>query len=162
MNFRQESKRSFVLFEAWKPLAWTEEQRWVLQSHRLFGDSRGEVEGGDLSEHLIFCGALCSVTVPNETPRSSGSALLIWGSGHLLGDRTVWRPCLELPPPQSLFPSHPQLPGKLLIAYWPRRYTGMFLLVRSGDSGLKCRDDLSFLWSPTPDSTGQMKKSSVE
>lgn len=36
-----------------------------------------------------FCGALCSVTVPNETPRSCGSALLICGSGRLLGERAA-------------------------------------------------------------------------
>lgn len=59
----------------------------VLQSHRLFGDS-WESRGGPLwTPH--FCRALCSVTVPNETPRSCGSALLICGSGRHLGEIAV-------------------------------------------------------------------------
>lgn len=63
-------------------------EKWaVLQSHRLFGDSWGSVRGPQCTPH--FCGALCSVTVPNETPRSCGSALLICGSGRLLGERAA-------------------------------------------------------------------------
>lgn len=58
-----------------------------------------------------FCGALCSVTVPNETPRSCGSALLICDSGRFLGERELTQPV-----PRGLFRRL-----QLLVAYWLRR-----------------------------------------
>lgn len=50
------------------------------------------------------------MTVPNETPRSCGSALLICGSGRLLGERE-----LPQPVPRALFFS--PLAAKRLVAY---------------------------------------------
>lgn len=119
----------------------------VLQSHRLFGDSGGSGGGPQWTPH--FCGALCSVTGPNETPRSCGSALLICGSGCLLGERAA----------TASAASPLQLPAKLLVAYWLRSRIAMFLHVRGCGFRLECRDDLSFLWSPTADSPGWMKSS---
>ncbi len=121
--------------------------RRLLQSHRLFGDSWGS--GGRPQWTPHFCGALCSVTVPNETPRSCGSALLICGSGHLLGERAA----------RAGAASPLQLPAKLLVAYWLRSSIAMFLRVHGCGFRLKCRDDPSFLSSPTPNSPRWMKGS---
>lgn len=88
-------------------------------NHTGYLGTLGKVEGGPLwTPH--FCRALCSVTVPNETPRSCGSALLICGSGRLLGEIAVTA--------SAAFPL--QLPAKLLVAYWLRRCIAMFLRVR--------------------------------
>lgn len=96
-----------------------------------------------------FSAASCSVTVPNETPWSCGSAPLICGSGLLLGERAATA--------TTAWPL--QLPATLLVPYWLSSCTAMFLYIRSWGFRLKCWNDLSFLWSPVPDSTGWMKDS---
>lgn len=69
--------------------AWGCWEQWAKSdNHAVYLGSLGEVDR-DLRWTLHFCGVLCSVTAPNETPWSCGSALLICGSGCLLGERAA-------------------------------------------------------------------------
>lgn len=117
----------------------------VSPRHRLYGDS-WEVGGGTSVNSSFLWGFMyCDGSKWNS--RSCGSAVLICGSGLLLGERAV----------TATAACPLQLPAEHLVAYWPRSRTAMFLCIRRHGFPLMSRNHLSCLWSPISDATGWMK-----
>lgn len=116
-----------------------------LTSHRLYGDSWEGV--GGTSVNYSFLWGFMYRDGSKWNSRSCGSAVLICGSGHLLGEgaATATATCPL------------QLPAEHLVAYWLRSRSAMFLYICHRSFCLKSQNHLSFLWSPISEGAGWMK-----